>query len=94
MTQLKTGLAVLLALSSVAPSVAQMAPAATEGPGCYAYLVYPPAVATAAETAHQSLTCEPGEGVSPNDGALRPNTELEEHSLNRADANVAEARVP
>ncbi len=93
MTQLKTGLAVLLALSSVAPSVAQMAPAATEGPGCYAYLVYPPVTATMAATAHQS-TCESGEGVRPDDGASRPDKALEEHSFNRADANVAEARVP
>ena len=94
MTQLKTGLAMLLALSSAAPSIAQMAPAATEAPGCYAYLVYPPAPATTTETARQSLSCEPGEGVRSYDRAARPDAALEEHSFNRTDASLAEARVP
>lgn len=94
MTRLRTGLAILLALLSAAPSVAQMARAATEELGCYAYLVYPPAPATTTDTARPSLSCEAGEGVISYDAAAGPNAELEEHSLIRADANLAEARVP
>lgn len=94
MPQLKTGLAVLLALLSAAPSVAQMAPAATEEPGCHAYLVYPPAPPTTAATARQSLSCEPAEDVRSYDRTARPDAAFEEHSFNRADANLAEARVP
>lgn len=92
MTQLRTGLAMLLTLSSAAPSVAQVAPAATEETGCYAYLVYPPA--TTAAPARQSLSCEPGEGVASYDRAARPDAALEESAFNRADASRAEARVP
>jgi hypothetical protein len=91
-TQLRTGLAMLLALSSAAPSVAQLAPAATEEPGCYAYLVYPPA--TKAAIARQFLSCEPAEGVTSYDRAAGPDAELEEHAFNRPDASLAEARVP
>lgn len=94
MTQLKTGLAMLLALSCAAPSVAQVAPAATEEPGCHAYLVYPPAPATTAATARQSLSCEPENGVRSYDRAARPYAAFEEHSFNRVDANLAEARLP
>jgi hypothetical protein len=89
-TQLRTGLAILLVLSS-APSVAQMAPAATEEPGCYAYLVYPSA--TRAATPPQSPSCEPGEHVRSYDRAARPDAALEEHAFNRADASIAEGRA-
>ena len=92
MTQLRTGLAILLALSSAAPSAAQVAPAATEEIGCHAYLVFPPA--TTAALARQSLSCEPGEGVGSYDRAARPDAALEEHAFNRADASRTEARVP
>jgi hypothetical protein len=91
-TQPRTGLAILLALSSAAPSIAQMAPAATEEPGCHAHLVYPPPTTTA--TARQSQSCEPGEGVWSYDRAARPDAALEEHAFNRADASLAEGRVP
>ena len=92
MTQLRPGLAILLALSSALPSVAQMAPAATEEPGCHAYLEYPSA--TTAATARQSLSCEPGEGVRPYDRTARPDAALDEHAFNRADTSLPEGHVP
>jgi hypothetical protein len=87
-TQLRTGLAILLALSSAAPLVTR----ATEEPGCHAYFEYLPA--TTAATARQSLSCEPGEGVRSYDRVARPDAALDEHAFNRADASLAEGRVP